>query len=664
MRKISSFAGYVACLFAIQGCDFGQGTVCKSDSDCGADAYCHMPSNSCVIRESLTFLEPTSGAKVGATTRVRIRLFLGQSRTPPATLTVTAQPATGAAETVTLTRTGESYEGTFTPQRNGAYTLQAAFAEASLSQQLAVTADLVAPTLTFDAVTYPTRMPSGQTSYVDIDPGFVDAFKRSERATFRVRSTAADVAPASVRVTVYGFNGTGRGASLPPIPVNKVNCPDAYCGDFSMDFSAPELVGARGTFELTATAADDVGNTATTAAPLTVRVTRFAWVHTVGGAGNVLTAPALSDEGLIFFGNSVSSKLHTVRNDGTPGWDAPARGPVTASPAIGAGPNQRVYFAVAGAAGPEMHASVARDGSDTKSCTTGFGTTSSRIPTGIGITTSGGLEAGLGISTVGTTVNGRLGVIRPGTEDGLCTDSVSNTTLPAGTSSIVTIGQDLYFGNQGGEAVWMRYEAGTWVRKQTRPVGLPTPMAIADALLVTGSGTGTRGLALDLSSVVWTATDSGTSAATFSPVVGEGNVAFYGASNLRIVSSPLRRSDNIHDATNASVIGPPLVGEGGYIYVLADTMLSVRRAATLRTEWTFDLGTEGSAGLAIDCARFANGVRRPGPGRLLIPTTQGKMFAIDVDSRGLNTSSPWPKYQRDPRNTGNANVSLAAFACP
>ena len=39
----------------------------------------------------------------------------------------------------------------------------------------------------------------------------------------------------------------------------------------------------------------------------------------------------------------------------------------------------------------------------------------------------------------------------------------------------------------------------------------------------------------------------------------------------------------------------------------------------------------------------------------------GWLMAYIVDSAGLDTSAPWPKYQHDARNTGNTNVSLG---CP
>ena len=37
---------------------------------------------------------------------------------------------------------------------------------------------------------------------------------------------------------------------------------------------------------------------------------------------------------------------------------------------------------------------------------------------------------------------------------------------------------------------------------------------------------------------------------------------------------------------------------------------------------------------------------------------------VVIDSRGIDTQAPWPKYQHDPRNTGNSATPLTDFACP
>ncbi|MBX5481033.1 MAG: hypothetical protein IRZ16_04165 [Myxococcaceae bacterium] len=67
----------------------------------------------------------------------------------------------------------------------------------------------------------------------------------------------------------------------------------------------------------------------------------------------------------------------------------------------------------------------------------------------------------------------------------------------------------------------------------------------------------------------------------------------------------------------------------------------------------------------IDCTRDSTGAALKGlPGVLYVGSNSGNLYAFVVDSRGIDTSAPWPKYQHDPRNTGNADTDLSEFACP
>jgi hypothetical protein len=50
------------------------------------------------------------------------------------------------------------------------------------------------------------------------------------------------------------------------------------------------------------------------------------------------------------------------------------------------------------------------------------------------------------------------------------------------------------------------------------------------------------------------------------------------------------------------------------------------------------------------------------PGVLYAVTRGGRLYSLVVDSRGLDTSAPWPKYQHDARNTGNPSTPISS--CP
>ena len=66
----------------------------------------------------------------------------------------------------------------------------------------------------------------------------------------------------------------------------------------------------------------------------------------------------------------------------------------------------------------------------------------------------------------------------------------------------------------------------------------------------------------------------------------------------------------------------------------------------------------------IDCARSPTGVKIHCPGTLYYGANNGKLYAIIVDNPGIDTSSDWPKYQHDPRNTGSLSTPLTEFTCP
>jgi len=68
--------------------------------------------------------------------------------------------------------------------------------------------------------------------------------------------------------------------------------------------------------------------------------------------------------------------------------------------------------------------------------------------------------------------------------------------------------------------------------------------------------------------------------------------------------------------------------------------------------------------LTIDCTRDDTGTAISAPGVVYVKSGSTSLSAIVVDSHGIDTTAPWPKYQHDPRNTGNVDTPMTDFVCP
>ncbi|WP_233166400.1 hypothetical protein [Archangium sp. Cb G35] len=117
-------------------------------------------------------------------------------------------------------------------------------------------------------------------------------------------------------------------------------------------------------------------------------------------------------------------------------------------------------------------------------------------------------------------------------------------------------------------------------------------------------------------------------------------------------------------SSNPAIRATPVVGANGNVYT-ATTNGTVRAwiADTLTPRWTLtpSLGAV-EASPTLDCPRDASGSLVAGTHGVLYVPAGGKLYAFVVDSRGLDTSAPWPKYQHDSRNTGNPATPITS--CP
>ncbi|MBS1153473.1 MAG: cell surface protein [Myxococcaceae bacterium] len=110
------------------------------------------------------------------------------------------------------------------------------------------------------------------------------------------------------------------------------------------------------------------------------------------------------------------------------------------------------------------------------------------------------------------------------------------------------------------------------------------------------------------------------------------------------------------------VSATPAVGAGAVIYAASNAGYVYAFDNTLNELWKISLGTSFDTSPALDCGpRLADGGVNPGPGTLyLAGTGSGALYAIIVDSRGLDPTAPWPRFQRDTRNTGSVETPVIA----
>jgi hypothetical protein len=133
---------------------------------------------------------------------------------------------------------------------------------------------------------------------------------------------------------------------------------------------------------------------------------------------------------------------------------------------------------------------------------------------------------------------------------------------------------------------------------------------------------------------------------------------------------PATIATNLTGATTQDV--SPILGAGSLVYVVSRSgevfVRNINAVATPIWSAQFVATTDAVGQPALDVLRDSTGVRQcRGLGVLYLPSFSGTvatLTALLVDSEGLDKNAPWPKYQRDNANTGNASRPLTPWTCP
>jgi hypothetical protein len=247
--------------------------------------------------------------------------------------------------------------------------------------------------------------------------------------------------------------------------------------------------------------------------------------------------------------------------------------------------------------------------------------------------------------------------------------------------TIVTTGATAYFvDSRTGLLLAHTFDgaAGDWVAQPgwPKPVAHASSLAIAGDAVVFGSFPSQWPGTYQKAGIFAQPQDGGTpffaegQARAWHAVVKGTNEVIVGADDSRLYSSTLDNPALSLKAIGAISRAAPVLGQGGLMYLTTyDGSLQVRRTSDFNLEWQesqFGGSTMGpiEASPNIDCGRNSSGTSQAGRPGVLYAAGGGKLYAFIVDSHGIDVTAAWPKYQHDPRNTGNASTDLELFQCP
>ncbi len=602
----------------------------------------------------LTWVAPTEGQAMGPATASALALSLTVTRADGGSFSGTVPFALDGGASGVLTKSGPAWSATVDAGVfDGPRQVSAGWAGGpGAVRNFTVVA--TAPTVTL--------YPQDGVDAVDHDGRL--RWKKSDVAKVQVESNrplASLAATEFVNSGVTAATGCTRSCAA-----------GATCACFDVDLSVQPYVQTAGEVFGTVdvklnTLTDTYGNTTNGIATKQFQVTRLKWVKQIAAAATAAPALAITDGGLVIA--SVGNGLVALQPDGGTAWTVPGLN-LTSAPMVG---TVGIYVATtttAPTAGILVYDFAGQSRPSSPICGVLSATTYSGD---LALAQPGASEVPVAVRS-----DRRIAIGTPG-----CDSPSSTMSGLAGTKTAIVSGTDAFVAGNASTQIW-RYSTITSGASQS---GSASASGVVPSNLfdfgsgVLGGGAFTGGAFVFANGATTTVTTNPGATTSGAAVVGVGGVVEYGDTASRLWRASVVAGPGFASLSPPSVLfspsasfaaAAPLLGDANIAYTMGDDGILhvVVDGSTFTEKWSWANGgipTTGLSQLNIDINRdVADPCKAGEPGVLYFAASSAsstKVYALLVDSQGLPRTAPWPRYQHDPGNTGNAATDLTPWSC-